>query len=88
MRWETTTLVGHERAMCELLIAAVPVPGQQPRLSAKAREALERARRCAPELGEEPRLFRIAARMLREECVRLGAREAEYSSARWRVLGL
>jgi hypothetical protein len=83
----TQPVIDHERAMCELLLAAVP--GTSKRLSELALEALDMARRCVPELPERhPHLYRIAARMIREGCVRLGVPMQHYASARWRSLGL
>jgi hypothetical protein len=83
----TEPVVDHERAMCELLLAAVP--GTSKRLSQPAHSALAMARRCVPELPvDHPHLYRIAARMIREGCVRLGVPMQHYTSSRWRSLGL
>lgn len=80
-------VIDHERAMCELLLAAVPAGSK--RLSPVALEALAMARRCVPELPDRhPRLYRIAARLIREGCVRLGVPAQHYASDRWRSLGL
>jgi hypothetical protein len=87
MQVGTDVVIEHERAMCELLLAAVP--GSSRRLSPIAREALAMARRCLPELPDpHPHLFRLAARMIREGCLRLGVPRHEYASDRWRSLGL
>jgi hypothetical protein len=87
MMMRTEPVIDHERAMCELLLAAVP--GTSKRLTQLASEALDTARRCVPELPEcHPHLYRIAARMIREGCVRLGVPLQHYTSTRWRSLGL
>jgi hypothetical protein len=87
MRTATEAVIDHERAMCELLLAAVP--GTPKRMSLFAREALVMARRCVPELPEQhPQIYRIAARMIREGCVRLGVPMQHYTSDRWKALGL